>query len=70
MLISIDIIWINDGTVAKIDKNIEPPAPGTVDSQLKLYRPDTPIDYVLEVNAGFSDKNSIGIGDSVDLSAI
>jgi len=70
MLISIDIIWINDGTVAKIDKNIEPPAPGTVDSQLKLYRPDTPIDYVLEVRAGFSDKNSIGIGDSVDLSAI
>ena len=70
MFISIDIIWINDGKVTKIDKNIEPPSAGTSDSQLKLYRPDSPIDYVLEVAAGFSDKNNIKTGDSVDLSAI
>lgn len=70
MLIGIDIIWINDAKVAKIDKNIEPPDKATSDSQLKLYRPDAPIDYVLEVATGFSDKNNIKTGDSVDLSAI
>ena len=32
MLIPLDIIWINNGAVAKIDKNIQPPAPGTPDS--------------------------------------
>jgi len=65
MLIPIDIIWINDGKIAKIDKNLTPPEKDTPDSSLKLYYPDKPIDYVLEVNAGFSDKNSLKEGDSV-----
>lgn len=69
MLIAIDIVWINDEKVVKIDKNVEPPSAGTSTNQLKLYRPDAPIDYVLEVNAGFSDKNNIKTGDSVNLSA-
>ena len=55
MLISIDIIWISDGKVVKIDKNVQ------IDS--KTYNPGQPIDYVLEVNAGFSDKNNIKVGD-------
>lgn len=66
MLIPIDIIWINDGKIAKIDKNIAFPATGTPDSSLKLYRPDKPIDYVLEINAGFSDKNGLKIGDPAE----
>lgn len=65
MLISIDIIWINDGKVTKIDKNLAPPSKDTPDSELNLYYPAKPIDYVLEVNAGFSDKNNIKAGDSV-----
>ncbi len=65
MLIPIDIIWINDGAIAKIDKNLTPPEKDTPDSALQLYYPDKPIDYVLEVNAGFSDKNSLKVGDSV-----
>jgi len=65
MLIPIDIIWINDGKIAKIDKNLTPPEKDTPDSSLKLYYPDKPVDYVLEVNAGFSDKNSLKVGDSV-----
>jgi len=67
MLIPIDIIWINDGKVAKIHKNVQPEPEGT---KLTLYYPDGPIDYVLEVNAGFSDKNTVKNGDSVDLSGI
>lgn len=61
MQIPVDIIWINDSKITKIDKNINVPLAGTSDKNLVLYRPDRPIDYVLEVNAGFSDKNGITI---------
>ncbi len=67
MLMSIDIIWINDDKVTQIDKNVADPSLGTPDSKLTLYIASEPVDYVLELNAGFSDKNNIQIGDSVDL---
>lgn len=68
MYISIDIIWINDGVIAQIHENVPAPEPGTPDSQLKLYAPDSPYDYVLEVNAGYSDQNNWGVGTPIDLS--
>ena len=63
MKISLDIIWIDDGKIVKIDKNVP------FSDQEKLYTPTPgqPIDYVLEVNAGFSDKNNIKIGDTARL---
>jgi uncharacterized membrane protein (UPF0127 family) len=70
MFFPLDIIWINDGVVAKIDKNIPAPAAGTPDSELKVYYPTTPIDYVLEVNAGFSDSNGLKVGSQVILPAL
>lgn len=60
MLIPLDIIWINDGRIVKIDKDVP------ISNPEKLYTPDTPIDYVLEVNAGFSDKNNLKIGDAAE----
>lgn len=62
MQFAIDIIWINDDKVVKIDKNIPPPDPGTPDEKLKLYTSPGPVDYVLEVAAGFSDKNNLKVG--------
>jgi len=70
MLIPIDIIWIKDGKISQIDKNIQPPDKYTPDAGLKLYKPGAPIDYVLEVNAGMADKNNLKVGDKVDLSGI
>ena len=70
MLIPLDIIWISGGKVVKIDKNIQAPISGTPDSKLAIYNPGQPIDYVLEVNAGFSDTNNVKVGDSIDLSGI
>lgn len=70
MLIPLDIIWISGGKVAKIDRNILPPATNTPDNQLKVYTPGTPVDYVLEVNSGFSDNNAVSIGSGVELSKI
>lgn len=67
MQIGLDIIWIKGDKIASIDRNISPPATGTPDSQLSLYNPGQPIDYVLEVNSGFSDRNNIKVGDSVTL---
>lgn len=60
MKISIDIIWINDGKVIKIDKDIP------ITPEEKRYTPGQPIDYVLEVAAGFSDKNNLKIGDATE----
>lgn len=70
MEIPLDIIWINDGKVVKIDKNIQAPKNGTPDNQLATYSPGQPIDYVLEVNSGFSDKNNIQVGSTVDTTAL
>lgn len=67
MLIPLDIIWINNGAVAKIDKNVQPPSTGSLDSDLKTYTPGIPVDYVLEVNAGFSDKYNFKVGSPVTL---
>lgn len=68
MLIAIDIIWIDDGKIIQIDKDIKPPQKDTPDKDLDRYTPKNPVDYVLEVNAGFSDKNNIKAGDSVETS--
>jgi hypothetical protein len=70
MLIPIDIIWIKNGKIIKIDQNIPAPRKGTPDSDLKIYSPEEPIDYVLEVNSGFSVKNKFEVGDAVNLSGI
>ena len=70
MKFSIDIIWINEAkTIVGIDKDAQP-QPGTADQDLKRYYPPEEVKYVLEVNAGFSDKNNLKVGDSVDLSSI
>ncbi len=64
MLIPIDIIWINDGKVVGIEKNAQP-EPDKSDKELAKYSPPSPIDYVLEVNSGFSDKQLVEVGQSV-----
>lgn len=68
MVIAIDIVWINDGVVTQIHENIAPPASGAKDSDLKLYIPNTPIDYVLELPAGYTKEVGIAVGDTFSLS--
>lgn len=61
----IDIIWIgNDEKIVDISKDVPP------ESFLKTFQPQKPVQYVLEVNAGFADKNNIAIGDAVELGDI
>ncbi|OGM20595.1 hypothetical protein A2714_02770 [Candidatus Woesebacteria bacterium RIFCSPHIGHO2_01_FULL_38_9] len=70
MLISLDLIWITDTKIVQIDAKVNPPLTGSPDSQLILYSPPVPIDYVLEVNAGFAEKHGIKMGDIVDSTGI
>ncbi|HCR35730.1 hypothetical protein A2130_02925 [Candidatus Woesebacteria bacterium GWC2_33_12] len=59
-LVALDIIWINDNKIIRIEKNVQPEI-GKTDSELKKYTAPSIVDYVLEVNAGFADKNNIKI---------
>lgn len=68
MKFAIDMIWISKGKVIQIDNDAEP-EPGVPDSKLKIYPPSDPIDYVLEVNAGFSKENNIKLGSSVEITS-
>lgn len=67
MRFPIDILWIKDGKILKIDKNVPVPPDGADDKDLSLYHPSSPVQYVLEVNAGFSDLNGFKVGDSVQI---
>lgn len=62
--ISLDIIWINDNKIVGVEKNVQP-EPNKKDSELKRYSAPSSVDYVLEVNGGFSEKNNIKIGQSL-----
>ncbi len=65
MQFPIDIIWIDENKrVVDITKNLSPATfPNT-------FQPTKPARYILEVNAGFADRNAIAIGNAVDLSRI
>jgi hypothetical protein len=61
MMFPLDIIWIGDKKIVKIDSNLQPEN----SSNLTNYKSGEPVDYALEVNAGFCADNNIKIGDEV-----
>lgn len=63
MLFPLDIIWIAEGKIVDISKEL-PPDTGMLAT---AYRPATPADMVLELNAGVADVDGLKIGDSVIL---
>jgi uncharacterized membrane protein (UPF0127 family) len=65
MLIPIDFVWIARGRVTEVTADVPPPAGGTTDGQLKLYRPRQPVDAVLEVKAGWARRHGAERGDRV-----
>lgn len=67
MKFSIDIIWINDNKVILINENLPTITPGTIDSQIPRFGPNTPVDYVLEVPAGFAKETKIKVGSRVEI---
>lgn len=65
MQFPIDIIWINDNKVVDISPNIPPPKEG--ETTLRLYRPKSPVDKVLEVQANFALSHGVSVGDKIEL---
>lgn len=58
----IDIIWINNNEIVDITKN----ATNIFDPQNPIfYKPSKPAQYVLEVNANFSEHSRISTGDKI-----
>jgi uncharacterized membrane protein (UPF0127 family) len=63
MRFPIDIVWIRSNTIVDISKNV--PVPTGV--KLSTFRPGAKCDMVLEVNAHFTDRHNIRIGDGVEV---
>ena len=64
-LIPLDIIWIKNDKIVKINANVQPEKSDTLEKNYKLYKAPSIIDYVLEVNGNWCDQNGISVGDSV-----
>jgi uncharacterized membrane protein (UPF0127 family) len=58
MLIPLDLIWISDGRVAGLTRNVPATFPGDLTSPV-------PVSHVLEVPGGFADRHGIREGDPV-----
>ena len=69
MKFPLDILWINNGKVAEITENVPVPSPGSSLDTLTRFVPSQPIDYVLEVNAGWTRVHNITVGTPVELPA-
>lgn len=61
----IDIIYINDNKIVDVIPNAQ--APKDKNAPLFIYKPRDISNYVLEVNAGVSQKNNFKVGDGVKL---
>jgi uncharacterized membrane protein (UPF0127 family) len=53
MNFALDFLWIADGVVVDVTENVPPPE----DGNLPTYRPNQPVDMVLEVNAGWVEEH-------------
>ncbi|MEK7502976.1 MAG: DUF192 domain-containing protein [Patescibacteria group bacterium] len=61
MRFPIDIIWIEENKkITAISENIAP------ETYPASFSPSEPVKYVLEVNAGWADKNGVKSGDSIE----
>ncbi len=61
-LIPLDIIWLNkDMEIVHIEKNVQP----CKEDPCQRYTPTKPAQYVLELNAGQTDKNNIEVGNKL-----
>ena len=64
-LIALDIIWINkDKKVVHIERNVQP----CRKEKCQIIKPSKKAIYVLEVNAGATDKIGLKVGDELTIS--
>ena len=62
MSFPLDIIWLDQNfKIIHIEKNLSP------STFPNAYTSDSPAQYVIEVNAGFTGQNSLSVGDALDI---
>ena len=59
MRFPLDIVFINNDRVIKISPNLLPEGA----NPQTLYSSDVPVNYVLELNSGYTDQYNINVGD-------
>ncbi len=64
MRFPIDILWIRDGRVVDLVREAKPPTPGEAP---EVFVPREEAQYVLEVPAGFAERNGIARDDPVQI---
>lgn len=62
MSFPIDIIWLDGSVIVGFSENLPTEEPPTT-----IYAPPLPVDRVLEVQAGFVEKNGLLVGDRLDI---
>lgn len=67
MRFPLDFIFIRDNVIVDILKNVPNPDLNTASSELSIYQPVVPINMLLEVNAGFTERNMVKVGQSIGL---
>jgi hypothetical protein len=58
----LDIVFIADNKILKISPNLLPEGA----NPQAIYSSELPINYVLELNSGYTDKYNINVGDEVE----
>lgn len=65
MKIALDFLWIQDKKIVDISESVLPP---TQTNGIPVYlKPKTPVQYVIEVNAGWVRQHNVNIGDPIEL---
>ena len=67
MIISIDILWLDNSRIVHIEHRVPPPRPGTPNSALPVYAAPAPANGVLEIAAGRAAQLGLRVGDSIRL---
>lgn len=62
----LDFIWIREGKIVDLLRNVQPPAPGQTDALLPIYQSIEEVDEVLEVNGGVTERLNIKVGDKLE----
>jgi len=70
MTFALDMMWIEDGKVVHLERDVPPPTPGAPESAYPIYTPRSIARYVLEVNAGFAARNAIDVGSPVEFRGV
>lgn len=67
ILVSLDLVWIENNRIIDLDSRIPVPAPGTKDADLPVYTAQSKSSLVLEIPAGTIEKQGILVGDLVQV---